>query len=57
MSLFLLLSNQTSPIPLQGNTFFWLKEGGNWRLCSVYLKDGGIYKYTDPSVKLSGTWS
>lgn len=57
MSLLILLGSQAAPAPVQGNTFLWYKDNGTWRLCSVYLRDGGIYKYTDPSIKISGTWS
>jgi hypothetical protein len=56
MSLFLLLNNQTPPVPLQGNTFFWLKESGTWRLCSVYLKESGAYGYAKPYINVLGNW-
>jgi hypothetical protein len=56
MSLLVLLSNQTPPAPLQGITFFWIKESGTWRLCSVYLKESGAYGYAKPYINVLGDW-
>jgi hypothetical protein len=57
MSLFLLLSNQTPPTPIQGITFFWLKENGTWRLCSSYRNQLGSYVYARPYIKVGGSWT
>ena len=57
MSLLVLFSSQTPPTPLQGITFFWLKESGNWRLCSSYRNQSGSYIYARPYIKVGGSWT
>ncbi len=57
MSLFLLLSNQAPPAPLQGITFFWIKDNGNWRLCTSYRNELGSYVYAKPYLNVGGSWT
>jgi hypothetical protein len=57
MSLLVLLSNQTPPAPLQGITFFWIKDNGNWRLCTSYRNELGSYVYAKPYLNVEGSWT